>query len=166
MSGLHRLTIHPVGVDPRAAGLLAAAPTVGVDLHGVDVSQVRVGDVVFLRGDLDEAQRAELAALIADPLLETGSWETPSGRAVEVALHPGVTDDRAAAVRRACALLGIDVDGAATARRIELPAGMSDADVDLLTRRLVANPVIEHWHDGTVEATPVASTQLAVPLPS
>ncbi len=153
MARVHRLTIHPVGVDPRAAGLVAAAPTVGVPLHGLDSSQVRVGDVVFLRGDLDDAQRAALSALIADPLLETGSWEIPSGRAVEVALHPGVTDDRAAAVRRACDLLGIAVDGAATARRIELPPELSDAEVDLLTRRLVANPVIEHWHDGTVDAT-------------
>lgn len=152
MSRVHRLTIHPVGVDPRAFALVTAAPTVGVDLHGIDASSVRVGDVVFLRGELDDAQRAEIAELVADPLLEVGSWDEPTGRAVEVALHPGVTDDRATAVRRACALLGIYVDGAATARRIELPAALSDADVELLTRRLVANPVIEHWHDGTVAA--------------
>ncbi|MGH9269822.1 MAG: AIR synthase-related protein, partial [Ilumatobacteraceae bacterium] len=47
--------------------------------------------------------------------------------------------------------LGIDVEAAATGRRIELPTGTDATTGDLLVRRLVANPVIEHWTTGLAE---------------
>ncbi len=72
----------------------------------------------------------------------------PTGDGVEITLHPGVTDGAADAVRHAARQLGVDVTAAATGRRIELPAG---AATDTLLRRLVANPIIEHWTAGTAE---------------
>ncbi|MPY86142.1 MAG: hypothetical protein GEV00_23575, partial [Actinophytocola sp.] len=106
---------------------------------------VHVADLVFVDGALDDGHLARLGAVLADPLLQTGTWARPdassNGPAVEITLHPGVTDTAAAAVVRAATQLGVPVDGAATGRRIELPPGMDAATVDVLLRRLVANPV-------------------------
>ena len=68
-------------------------------------------------------------------------------------LHPGVTDAAADAVVHAGEQLGVPVRAAATGRRIEFPAGTDAATAALLLRRVVANPIIEHWSDGTAEAT-------------
>jgi phosphoribosylformylglycinamidine synthase len=147
VNDVHRLTIRPAGDDPRAGAIARAARTFGIETG----DPITVTDVVHVRGPLDETHRTRLAELLVDPLLQRGSWDRPTGVAVEIGLHPGVTDDRAAAVLTACRLLDIPADAAASARRIELPVTISDADVETLTRRVLANPVIERWHTGTLE---------------
>ena len=153
----HRFTVRSRDTDPRATAIKSGAASLGIPFDG----PVQVADVVYVEGDLDDDDRAALGAFLADPLLQTGTWETPAGDGIEITLHPGVTDAAADAVRHAAAQLGIDVTAAATGRRIELPPG---ADADLLLRRLVANPVIEHWtrgaatpelHPGSDEVPPV-----------
>ena len=62
-----------------------------------------------------------------------------------------MTDGGAEAVVHAAHQLGVPVAAAATGRRIVLPAG---ADTDVLLRRLVANPIIEHWTHGPADARP------------
>jgi phosphoribosylformylglycinamidine synthase len=147
VNDVHRLTIRAAGDDPRAAAIARAARTFGIDTGPA----IGVADVVYVDGALDDAQRAALTELLVDPLLQAGSWEMPGGRAVEIGFHPGVTDDRATALLAACRLLDITASAAASARRIEIPASLSDADVDTLVRRVIANPVIERWHEGTLE---------------
>ena len=135
------------GIDPRAEAITAGAATLGLPLGG----PVDVADVVFVDGELDDDQRRRLAAVLADPLLQVGTWDVPddtAGPAVEITLHPGVTDGVADAVRHAGAQLGVDVRAAASGRRIAFPAGTSDTDTDVLLRRLIANPIIEHWTTG------------------
>ena len=147
---IHRFTVRSGDDDPRAAAIAAGADALGLTLAG----DVRIADLVFVEGDLDDAGLDRLGAFLADPLLQTGSWDPPEpgdGPHVEITLHPGVTDGAADAVVRAAAQLGVTVDAAATGRRIELPAGTSADDADVLLRRLVANPIIEHWTDATAE---------------
>ncbi len=136
--------------DPRAVAITAGAGALGLSLPG----DVRVADLVFVEGELDDADLDRLGAFLADPLLQSGSWEPPEageGPHAEITLHPGVTDGAAEAVVRAAAQLGVTVDAAATGRRIELPPGTPPADADVLLRRLVANPIIEHWTDELAE---------------
>ncbi|MGI9031232.1 MAG: phosphoribosylformylglycinamidine synthase subunit PurL [Ilumatobacteraceae bacterium] len=147
MRTVHRFTVRATGEDPRAAAISAGAATLGVHLDG----PVRIADLVFVDGDLEAEQRRQLAGVLADPLLQAGTWDPPSGDGIEITLHPGVTDTTATAVVRAAAQLGIDIQAAVTGRRIELPAGTDGTTGDLLVRRLVANPVIEHWTTGLAE---------------
>ena len=100
------------------------------------------------RATSTQTAREALGTFLADPLLQTGTWDAPDGDGVEITLHPGVTDGAADAVRHAAGQLGIDVTAAATGRRIELPAG---AAADTLLRRLIANPIIEHWTTGAAD---------------
>ncbi len=135
--------MRSIDPDPRAATIASGAASLGLALTG----SVDVADVVFVEGDLDEAGRDRLGGFLADPLLQRGTWETPAG-GIEITLHPGVTDGPAEAVVHAAAQLGVPVTASASGRRIVLTPG---TDVDVLLRRLVANPVIEHWTDGPAE---------------
>ncbi|MET0144150.1 MAG: phosphoribosylformylglycinamidine synthase subunit PurL [Ilumatobacteraceae bacterium] len=149
---ISRYTVRSRDVDPRAEAIRAGAATLGLALHGA----VDIADVVFVEGDLDDDQRSRLGTVLADPLLQVGSWDVPvsvagEGPHVEITLHPGVTDGAADAVLHAGAQLGVDVRAAATGRRIGFPAGTSDGAADVLLRRLIANPIIEHWATGRAD---------------
>lgn len=161
----HRLTLRSLTPDPRAAAVEASAAALGTTLPG----PVTVADVVYVEGELDAADRDRLAAFLADPLLQSGSWDEPAdgaGPHVEVVLHPGVTDAAADAVVRAGARLDVPITAAATGRRVEFPPGTSPEVAELLLRRVIANPIIEQWSDGVAEPTfhpghddrPVAAT--------
>jgi phosphoribosylformylglycinamidine synthase len=115
-------------------------------LHRLTISEAdaphRPATVLFLRGPLTAEHRQRLTEALVDPLLEAATWDVPTGDAIEVALHPGVTDDRAAAVLHAAALLDVPVEQAASGRRLAVPADVDDLD---------ANPVIERWTRGAIE---------------
>ncbi len=140
-----RLTIQTIGDDPREAAIAAAAAADHVDLPG----PVSVSDIAFIEGDLDADARDRLAGFLADPLLQTASWDIPADdgthRAVEITFHPGVTDTAADAIVHAATQLGISVTAAATGRRVEFPPGCDESTVDALVRRVIANAVIERW---------------------
>ena len=149
MTSRHRLTIRSIEPDPRAAAIAGAAAQLGAPLP--DPSAVTVADVVFVEGELGALELDRLAAFLADPLLQTASWDVPEGDGVEVTFLPGVTDTAGATLLRAAARLGIAVTGAATGRRVELGPGVGPALADTVVRRVVANPVIERWSSPTVE---------------
>jgi phosphoribosylformylglycinamidine synthase len=142
MTAVERLTIRPLGSP--GAHLAAAATHLGVR----GVRSITESRVVFVRGELDVTARAALTDVLVDPLIETGTWDpdpgTPS-HAIEVALHAGVTDADAAAVAHAAARLGIPVTDVATGRRYEVDGSLDAGQLELLSRRLLANPVIERW---------------------
>ncbi|WP_162942397.1 phosphoribosylformylglycinamidine synthase subunit PurL [Desertimonas flava] len=152
-----RLIIRSIHDDPRGVAIRDAAAHHGIDLGG----PVGVADIVFVAGELSDDDRRELAAFLADPLLQTASWEAPSAgdpatspdsaTAYEVTFHPGVTDGAADALMQAAAHLGVKVTAAASGRRIEFPAGTDHDTLDVLLRRVVANPVIERWAPGRIE---------------
>lgn len=140
----HRFTVRSLDADPRATAITAGAADLGLVVEG----PVALADVVFVEGDLDVQDRHRLGAFLADALLQHGTWDVPPGPGVEITLHPGVTDTAGETVVRAAARLGIPVSAAATGRRLEPPPDMDEATIDLLVRRLVANPVIEDWRFG------------------
>ena len=143
----HRLTIRSIDPDPRGAVIADSASHLGLGLTG----PVAVADVVFIDGPLDADARQRLQAVLVDPLLESASWELPTTAGIEVTRLPGVTDSAAEAVHHTAAQLDIVIDAASTGRRIEFAPGESDESVREVVERVVANPIIERWTDGTIE---------------
>ncbi|MEP6658926.1 MAG: phosphoribosylformylglycinamidine synthase subunit PurL [Acidimicrobiales bacterium] len=148
-----RVVIRALGVDPRERALLDDARALGIT--GVDA--IRRADLVFIRGDLDDRVRARLLdELLVDSLLQSAVIDDAPApergvRIVETALHAGVTDPVAAEIMRAAALLDIKLDGAATGRRYDIEgSALSNGAMNRLARRLLANPVVEHWSLGEV----------------
>jgi phosphoribosylformylglycinamidine synthase len=108
---------------------------------------------VFFRADGDRQQMQALHDLLVDPLLQTGDWTVPTGVAVETALLPGVTDASAQAVSLAAATIGLPVSAVATGKRFEIEGDVDEEVLAQLAKRLLANPVIEHWSVGPIEPT-------------
>ena len=165
MASGYRLTIRSIAPDPRIEALIAGARHLGLPPLG----HLDVADVVFVDGDLDDGARKELETILIDPLLQRGTWSVPSGRAVEVTTLAGVTNSDVDAVLHAAATIGIDVQHAATARRLEFDDDVDDATIDELVARLVANPIVERWSYGAVDMNPpnvdVASGAAAALVP-
>ena len=147
MANRHRLTIRSIDPDPRGASIATAAAHLGFGL----AEPVRVADVIHVSGTFDDEQRNRLTAALADPLLQHATWDAPVGDGIEVTFLPGVTDTAADAVLHAAEQLHIDLESAATARRIEFGSDVDAALADDIVRRVVANPVIERWGQGLVE---------------
>ena len=130
---------------------MQGAQQLGIELqHPVDVA---VADVIFVEAHLSNDELTTLQSFLVDPLLQRCSWLEPTQRGVEVTFLAGVTDNVAATVRQAARRLGVEISGAATARRIEFGATITDEQVAAMVTRIVANPVIERWSTGTVEPT-------------
>jgi phosphoribosylformylglycinamidine synthase len=151
------LTVRSLGADPRARDLVAAAAQLGLDLG--DADRVTVADLVLVDGPLAPEHLDALTTLLVDPLLQEGDWSEPTG-GIEVLPHPGVTDAGATAVLHAAATLGIPVEHATTGRRVEFGPEVPAALADEVVRRLVANPVVDHWWHGP--ARPVRSVDVPV----
>jgi phosphoribosylformylglycinamidine synthase len=145
------LTLRSQDADPRGAAIAAGAAALGVPIAG----PVEVADVIYVDGDLDADDLGRLRGFLVDPLLQTGTWEFPPDDAhhVEITLHPGVTDVAAGAVGEAGRRLELAVAAAATGRRVEFPPTVDAGTIDLLLRRVIANPVIEHWTTGLATPT-------------
>ena len=151
MAPRHRLTIRSIEPDPRAAAIAAAAEQLGTDLERPD--DVQVADLYFIEGELDRDQRSRLHGFLVDPLLQKGSWTEPTTDGTEITFLPGVTDNAAGTLLRACERLGFAVTGAATGRRVEFGGSVDPTRREGLIRRIVANPMIERWHHGCIEPT-------------
>ena len=158
------MTIRSIDPDPRVRKIVEGAAALGLD----GVGGVSVADVVHVAGDVSGDGLRQLHGLLVDPLLQRGSWDVPSGRAVEVGLLPGVTDSAADAVRTACARLDVDIEHAATALRVEFDDVIDEATLRTVVARLLVNPIIENWSDGILEPThptDVDSTTSATVVP-
>src|SRR5436190_11455906 len=152
------------GRDPRARGLLGDAHALGLGgLRGIECH-----DLYFVLGALSPADRERLRSeLLSDPVTQTAAWRTAARRprnggrpVIEVALRPGVTDPVAEQVLRAARMLGIDtVERAATGQRYVLSGSLTTRERHTLARRLLANPVIQHYTLG--EITPSFPTPAA-----
>ena len=160
VSERHRMTIRSIDPDPRVRSIIDGVHALGLD----PIDSVRVADVVHIDGSLSDDERRRLHGVLVDPLLQLGTWDVPSGRAVEIALQAGVTDSGAEAVRHAAEQLDITIEHAATGTRVEFDEDLADEAIDTIVTRLLANPIIERWANGVIEpsrpdgaeATPVA----------
>jgi phosphoribosylformylglycinamidine synthase II len=145
----HRLTIRNADTDPRATAIELGAEQLGLPIP----TGVTIADLIHVAGHLDESHLARLASFLVDPLLQSGSWETPShgGPAFEITLHPGVTDVPASTLQAAADVLGVPLLVSASGRRVEFADGTDPTIAESVIARLVANPIIEHWHEGTAD---------------
>jgi phosphoribosylformylglycinamidine synthase II len=149
------MTIRSIDPDPRVRQIMTRAAALG--LRGV--TGVEVADLIHLDGDLSEGDCQKLHSLLVDPLLQRGTWDVPTGRAVEIGLLAGVTDTDADAVRRAAETLEIDIDHASTGLRVEFDDDLDEATMRTVIARLLVNPIIESWSDGTIEPTRPADAE-------
>jgi len=165
VSERHRMTIRSIDPDPRVRELAVGAAALGLD----PVDSLQIADLVHVDADLDDTHLQQLHSLLVDPLLQMGSWNEPSGRAIEIGLLPGVTDTGADALRFAATTLGVDVEHAATGLRVEFDDEADEDAVRTLVERLLVNPIIERWAPGLleparpgVEAATTAATVVAI----
>ncbi|MDV2989721.1 MAG: phosphoribosylformylglycinamidine synthase subunit PurL [Dehalogenimonas sp.] len=145
---IYRIDVSPVSnlTDRRGAALLKDI----ADLNLSGVTNVRVSDVYWLKGDIERSD-ADIVGreLLADPVTETFSVEQPveksfTGQAVLVVHNPGVADPVEETILKAAADLGVTLSGARTGK-LYLLEGDFDADtLTLITNRLLLNPIIQH----------------------
>ena len=121
---------------------MAAAAELGV----AGLRDCRRWTVYHLDGRLSPTDIERLCReVLVDPVTDKAVVGPPPAapHVVEVAPVAGVTDPAARELERAAATLGLGPLRAATARRYELSGDLDDADIAVLTRRLLANPTIE-----------------------
>ncbi len=144
---IHRIEIRSAGNfgDPHAQGVLAQARELGVS----GLQAVAFARLFFLQADLSDEQVQRIAReLLADPVTETFTVGTApaTGALIEVHLKAGVMDPVAASTEKAIADMGLPIQAVTTGRRYELRGTVSDAQRELIARRLLANAVIEDVH--------------------
>ncbi len=135
---------------PEERRVRAAAAQLGV--KGLEAC--RFWTVYHLEGPLSDADVARLCSeVLVDPVTDGAIVGEPdvAARAVEVAPLPGVTDGAARELERAAAVLSLPPLRVATARRYELSGDIDEADLTVLTQRLLTNPTIECSGIGELE---------------
>ena len=143
----HRLTIRSIDPDPRAAAIERSARHLGLP----PVGELRIADIVYLDGELTTDQLHQLHAVLVDPLLQRGSWYPPTGSGIEITYKPGVTDGIAVAVQHTADRLQLPISAAASGLRVEFPDIYDPALADDVVARIVANPIVQQWVEGTIE---------------
>jgi len=148
---VRRLTVTAIDIDPRDEATRAAAHLGGF----TELGELRTSDIYFVEGDLSADQQAQITDLLVEPLLSTGTWDLPTGDAIEISLLPGVADRAAQTLLEACQMLHLPVSATATGRRIDLGSrsmpGVNPQTSTELATRVLANPVIERWSIGLIE---------------
>ena len=158
---MHRIEVNLNSgqTDARGNSLIRDIRDLGIDT----ISNVRVVDVYWLDAEL-EREELELICcqLLADPATQEYSYECPyrderdSGvYCVEVTYNAGVTDPVEETVLKAVADLGIaGLRAAKTGRRYLIEGQLDDAGLEVITNRLLANPIIQHVVRDRVVAFP------------
>lgn len=127
---------------------MAGARALGVDSVGdCRFSRVHHLDGPLTAVDVDRVCRE----VLVDPVVDVhviGDAPTVAGRVIEVIARPGVTDAAARALERATSELGLADVRAVSVRRYELCGPVSDDDLAVVARRLLANDTIELYVEG------------------
>jgi phosphoribosylformylglycinamidine synthase len=147
---LYRIEVRPKPnyADARCAAIAGDIRTLGIN---ASVS-VAVADLYFLDGDLSDADVQRICqSLLCDAVIQdyevveaNRKSQIVNRKSVEVVFKPGVTDATADEIARAARELGVrGLTRAATGARYELTGDLSDAQVQWVARRLLANDVIQ-----------------------
>ncbi len=138
--------------DARGLGLVRGIADLGI----TTVLSVRVVDVYWLEADLPPDELDIICRhLLADPVTQeyrafttTAQAEEETGQAthtVEVAYNAGVTDPVEESVFKAIRDLGIaGVRAVKTARRYLIEGRLDEPELDIICRRLLVNPIVQH----------------------
>lgn len=138
-----------------------------VALGFTEIENLKCQDLYFLEGRLQPDELAQVAhQLLSDSMTQTVKWSrfvSPAGSqtspqaeqswVIEVALRPGVTNPVADQIVRAAHQIGLTaVERAATGMRYWVDGvGVNEPVLHLLARRLLSNPVIQHYTLGEIE---------------
>ncbi len=157
---IYRFVVTPgqAAPDARSAGYLADAHALGF----TEVTGICCEDIYFVEGAFLPADLAQLAnRLLADPLAQRISWSAVDVEAdrrahaelIDVALRPGVTDPVAEQIVRAAPEIGVKgVKRACTAQRFYVQGNPLPPEIlDLLAKRLLANPIIQRYELGIID---------------
>ncbi|NWF77551.1 MAG: phosphoribosylformylglycinamidine synthase subunit PurL [Chloroflexi bacterium] len=144
------VSVKPKFPDPEGDRLKTDICDIGL----TTVKEVRVSDVYFLEGRLDETQVERIGRqLLADPAVEDFFWgEGPLSRiegedvhVIEVAYNPGVTVPLEESVNKAIRDLGIDtVTSVKTARKYSVRGDLSKENLRSIRDKLLVNSLIQH----------------------
>ncbi len=157
---LWRVEVEKTGTDPEARALQADIRDLGIRTE-VDCRIVRLH---YLEGNLDRLTIERVATeLFTDAVCErcraievesgradrtNGPEKTPGRRYVEVLYNPGVMDPSVESTLRALADMGLTRCLVRTGRAYEFTAAgaaeLSAGELNLITRGLLVNPVIQH----------------------
>lgn len=143
-SPLQRLEIRSVGEDPRSLTLLNDIRDLGI----TSVRALKIVDVYFVDATLVADQCEVIEQILVDTLLQQARWGTGldiCDHYVETVLHAGVTDAASRELLRISHRLGICLDAVNCAKRVEITGDIHSEELDLMIRKLLTNPVIEHW---------------------
>lgn len=137
-------------------------------LGAQSVQSIRSARSFLIQGDLDAGQVRRCAeTLLADPVVEVfqahplgngnATADEEGGRLLNVLFQPGVTDNVANSTLQALTGMEFDVQAVRTCRKYWLDAQATDADVQRISAKILANDAIEE-----VIAGPLQMTDLAV----
>ena len=131
------------GIALTAADLDRAAKTLLVDpvVESYQIRQIAKGK------ESDTEKNAAVAAGIAT----AGKESPPVGMFLNVLYKPGVTDNVATSTQKALVDLGFHVDAVATVRKYWFEAGVSSAELDRLSKRVLANDAVERVIAGPLQ---------------
>lgn len=159
MSQLWEVEVHPNAgeVDRDGLGVLGQAK----GLAATSITAVRAARTFLIEGDLDQVKAESIAAsLLVDRVVERATLSrlpsrnvTGTDHVVSVLYKPGVTDNVAESVRAALADLGHPVTGVRTGKKYWFNATATEADIDLVTRKLLANDAIQNAIRGPLPLT-------------
>lgn len=142
--------------DHEGLRVLADAKSLGV----TSLSGVKSARSFLIQGELTEADAARAAeVLLCDGVVEQYSVTAlpdaggNSADCKNVLLHPGVTDSVADNARDALQKQSLNVTAVATCRKYWLTGDLSDADMQRVSSRVLANDAIEYIIEGPLQLT-------------
>jgi len=155
------VSLKPQFPDARGQGLVKDISDLGIR----SVADVRVVDIYWLDASLSNIELDLISReLLADPVTQGYSYgsERPVQEktgddvsVVEVAYNPGVADPAEASILKAIRDLGItDVRAVRNTRKYLLRGQLTAAQLDIISSRLLINPVIQHVARGEVAVFP------------
>ena len=140
----HQICVTSQNDDPRAVSILRAAHDLGI----TSLRHISISDLVFFRGDINQASQSIIEDLLVDPLLQYAQWNLSSPTAdfiVETSLHPGVTDSTTNELERLAKRMQLPITGVASGKRYAITGTLTPAQLQQFISQLLANPIIERF---------------------
>ncbi len=149
--------------DVNGSGVLESIKELGIN----SVEAVQSARVFLIEADFDEQFARRVGSeLLSDPICEEyhiGRSGPPAGLAkatiIEVHLKSGVTDPVAESVTAAIADMGMAAGNVRTARKYVLLGSISDAQANLIAKKILANDCIETCIFGNESEPPSPHTK-------
>jgi len=145
--------------DPRGEGIVRSIHDLGIPKKEVSIS---VSDCYWLDGSLTSQELERIAReLLVDPIIQDynchalQSDNTAASHNITVTYNPGVIDPVEETLMQALSNMGIStIRATKTAQRYRIEGTLTQDELDLITARLLVNPIIQHVVSETPSAFP------------